>query len=256
MLYRSVSPKNIIAKAQMSFQLQGNNWQNWAYEWIGDALRGIGNSAGTLKTSMELTSKNHKALLPCDLLEIIAVEYKGNRLKLGGNVRPNAFSPTTKGFGIGYEYPLDNNVGDATVDDSLVEVSKVIYTDDDYYQLNELDVITTSFQEDTFTVFYTAYPTDEEGYPLVPDTYQHSEALQYFILFKLCSGGLKHPVWDVKSSYTMWDDFRKKASNKTIYPSIDSMDRFTNMWCRQVADKFAPAKFFNDSQNIQSIYGI
>lgn len=257
MLYKAISPKVIIAKAQMSFQLQGNNWQGWALEWIGDALRAIGNSAGTTTKRVKIPIKNHKGELPCDLLELLAVEYLGFRLKLGGNTRTGEYNYSlNRNNSFSSEYPLDKNVGNDKVDDELQKIYRLNYLDSDYYLLTELDYIETSFECGELTLFYTAYKTDEEGYPMVPDTFQHSEALQYFILFKLCSGGYKHPVWDVKSAMDMWNDFKRKASNKTSYPSIDSMERFRNMWCRQVADVFAPDKFFSDSQNIQTIYGI
>ena len=220
MIYKSVSAKAVIAKAQMSFQLSGTNWQDWALEWIGDALRAIGNSAGTKDVDgYKIKIKHHKGNLPCDLLELKNVSYKGSKLVLG------------------------------------IKVGEVDSCDE-YYQIKDLDYITTSFEEGEIEIDYTAYPTDDKGYPLVPDTFQHIEACQYFILFKLCSGGYKHNVWDVKSALDMWNEFSRKASNKKAFPSIDSMHSFKNMWVRQVADVSASARNFAGSQGQQVTEGI
>ncbi len=256
MIYKLTSCKTVIAKAQMSFQLQGSNWQGWAVEWIGDALKGIGNSAGILNKDKPLKVKNHKVAIPCDLINLTHIEYNGQRLKYGNNTRSNEFTLLSLEGGFPSEYPLDSNVGDSKVETENVKIQTVRYIEQEYYQLYGDDYITTSFEEGTIKIFYEAYPTDDEGFPLVPDTFAHLEALQYFILFKLCSGGYKHAVWDVKSALSMWNDYKAKASNKAIYPSIDKMDAFNNMWVRQVRDVFSPDKFFNDSQQMQSITGI
>lgn len=255
-VYTTTSSKSLIAKAKRDFNLQGTNWIYDAYEWIGECLRAIGHSAGFETKELDINVSNYRfANYPCDFESILGIEFNGVKLeklqdirksptkalrKLGGSVYGGSFTLAT----------LDNNGGTEEGETIVPSISNT----QGYW--NNLSYLQFTFEEGTATMYYKAIPTDEDGFPMVPDTYAHREAIIYYILFKYLSRGNTHPVWDIKSANEQFRLYRSQAANKGKFPSIDDMISFEKMWVRHVIDKTAMDRFFGGLEDRQSIENI
>jgi hypothetical protein len=83
MNYRLISTKEVIAKVYRDLKPSDSSWTTDAIEWIGEALDFIGYHAIFDHTSKELNVVDHKAEIPCDLYQLIQVEYEGTGLVYG-----------------------------------------------------------------------------------------------------------------------------------------------------------------------------
>lgn len=253
MIYKTTSYKTIISKVGRDFGLTGANWIPNAIEWLGEGLDAIGHHVGLEKKSCKLRSFNHRVAYPCGHESTLFLEYRAQKLPRGGSHSYGKFEQTPFSQGNGFNdnaFPL---VTDGVTTDTTIQIINNAFGQ---YYLENPDYIITSFECDEFILHYQAYLLDEEGFPKIPDSNYHREALAFYILYKYLSRGNKHPVWDIKSALGMWNDYRGKAQNRAMFPDIGHMDRFKHMWCRIVFDHNLPNQFFRTSEDTQSIYNI
>lgn len=93
--------------------------------------------------------------------------------------------------------------------------------------------IHTSFKEGTLELSYLGLPTDDEGFPTIPEVASYIRALELYIkkkwftiLFDL--GKLNVSIYNnIKQEYAFAVG---QAQNELIMPSLDEMEAFTNMW--------------------------
>lgn len=93
--------------------------------------------------------------------------------------------------------------------------------------------IHTSFKEGTLELSYLGLPTDDEGFPTIPEVASYIRALELYIkkkwftiLFDL--GKLNVGIYNnIKQEYAFAVG---QAQNELIMPSLDEMEAFTNMW--------------------------
>jgi hypothetical protein len=83
MIYKTVSSKAVIAKVFRDLKPTTDNWVIDSVEWIGEGLEYIGYSAGLEKKASTVSISNHRSPLPCELVDIIQVEYNGSHLHSG-----------------------------------------------------------------------------------------------------------------------------------------------------------------------------
>jgi hypothetical protein len=263
MIYKVKSAKYILTKVYRDYKPTANGWESSAIEWIGEALEAIGASAGlvTKSTTNEgcdgaVTVENHRAKLPCDLVNLLAVEYNGRNLPYGGDVTGAGLSIASRTTDI-----YSNNGTSATTEIlpgnsiPLQNVNTVSWeqTVTDYYLINP-NYIQTSFETGHLKLHYEAYPVCSEGYPLVPDHYYYDTALSWYVVSKLIlSGGYTNADITFQFAHQMWCEYKLLASNKAMYPSIGKMHRFMNMWVRLVPNTSLPDDFFAGGETQESI---
>ena len=119
--------------------------------------------------------------------------------------------------------------------------------------------IKTSFPTGQICLSYTAFPVDEDCYPLVPDDISFKEALFWYIFKQLLLGGWDKPT--NKIDYVMaekqWTKYCSQARNSANYPDIDRMENFMNQWVRLVPEVNAHSLFFeelNTRENLNRTY--
>ena len=101
------------------------------------------------------------------------------------------------------------------------------------------DYIKTSFQSGTICLSYTAFPTDEDCYPLVPDEISFKEALFWYIYKKLLLSFVSPPEnrrngIDYSFAEQQWKYYCTQARNAANYPDIDRYESFMNQWVRMI----------------------
>jgi hypothetical protein len=183
-----------------------------AIEWAGEALELIG-SVFTLKDSHTcIEIEDYKGKLPCDLYLIMGVrEYD-------------------------HKYPMRYTTD--TFHSALVcqDINMNCAGSDLTYSINQ-DYMFTSFQEGTVEMSYKAIPTDDMGYPLIPDDIKFIQAVQFYILERLDyiglrTGSVQQYIYEKSSLERDW--YIAAAQNRRNLLSIDGMESLKNNWLRLI----------------------
>jgi hypothetical protein len=264
MIYKLVSAKTIINRIYRDWKPTLPGWESSAIEWIGDAMEGIGQSAGLIKKSTSnencdgaITISNYRAKLPCDLVNLQAVEYNGRSLPHGSDLTGYGLPTssrttdiyTNNGSTVVTELSAGLSASTARVIDNAIGPEQTI---SDYYLINP-DYIQTSFASGHIKLHYEAYPTDSEGYPMLPDHRYHKEAAEWLIIRNLIRLGYSNPVVNFERAHQFWCEYKLLAQNRSAFPSIGQMDRFKNMWVRLIPNTTLPNDFFAGGETGESI---
>jgi hypothetical protein len=183
-----------------------------AVEWAGEAIELIG-SVFTLKDDHAcIKIEDYKGKLPCNLFLLMGTrEYQ-------------------------YKYPMRYSTD--TFHHALVcqEINSNCAGADITYSIND-DYMFTSFQEGTVEISYKAIPTDDQGYPLIPDDIKFVQAVTHYILERLDyiglrTGAVQQYIYEKTSLERDW--YIAAAQNRRNLLSIDSMESLKNNWLRLV----------------------
>lgn len=266
MVYKLVSYKTILSKVERDFGISTMNNRASFIEWIGEALQDIGHHADTEMISCPVKVTDFRCPLPCNFDSLLAVEYRGSKLSLSGSVRSSVKSRSSVNT-VDMRYPLEwvSTSSDGTVvltEDGNIQsqtyyanVSQLPVTYSHFYMMQP-DYLVFSMDEAEVILHYRGFVLDEEGFPKVPDTKQHAEAIAWYCLYKWLSSGNTHSVLKFADAYQMWIKNLGKASNRAVFPDLAQQERFTSMWVRLVRDNYAPDKFYKDTEQRQNIRGI
>lgn len=107
------------------------------------------------------------------------------------------------------------------------------------YRINN-NIIYTDFKEGYINIIYKAFPTDEEGFLMIPDDEKLRAAVKYHLIYKIdyrrwrvnpASPGMKALLND---SEQRRDFYVGAARNKAHIPSIDKMEAIKNRMLRSI----------------------
>jgi hypothetical protein len=104
---------------------------------------------------------------------------------------------------------------------------------------------------------YSGIPTDENGYPLVPDMTSYREAIYWYITMKLkypeyLRGTLNRDVYyDIKRS---WNFYRQQAYAEALMPNEDGLESIKNNWNKIVPEYRDHSTFYSHTGERQVIY--
>lgn len=255
MIYKTISSKAVIAKVFRDLKPTTDTWVADAVEWIGEALEFIGYIAGLERQAKELTISNHRALLPCELVDIIQVEYNGSALPFGFDTtaydlpnaprttNPQPYNTTEVVTSAVFKTEANEHPMGSNTFKQQKEIKAASYGGGDYYVINP-DYIQTSFENGTVKVHYSAYPICEDGFPKVPDNIYYKQALEWYIIRQMIMGGYTHPIFNYAVADQKWGHYCVAAQNDAAYPSIDKIESLKNMWVRMVPNINAHSDFF------------
>lgn len=234
MNYKAVSCKRVIDKVFGTYgTLLSQHTDRLIGEgivWVGDAIESIGSVVNLEDKTGHLTITNGRTPLPCDLHLIQSVSYKGNWLRYGSQT-------------FNYNLHCDECVN-ATINQG------------DYSYTVNPNYINTNIEDgEQICVFYKAIPTDEEGFPLVPDHVAVSECLFWYITMKLMLGGFEHPVKgiDYNEAKANYIKYRTQSENQLEMFDIPRFEAFSNSWSRLIPNTNAAENFFY-SNSIPEIF--
>ena len=114
-------------------------------------------------------------------------------------------------------------------------VNKMAQSKECYYIEN--DRIKTSFKEGMVCLSYTAFATDTDCYPLIPDDISFKEATFWYVYKKLLLSGMFDPSKngiDYNFADQKWKYYCTQARNEAKYPDIDRYESFMNQWVRLI----------------------
>lgn len=139
---------------------------------------------------------NYRGVLPCDLISINQVAYKGQCIRY----MTDAFNSRT---------------------------------DDAYTFKAQGRIIYTSFKEGTIEISYKSIPLDEEGYPLLPDEPTFLRALELYIKkqwFTILFDMNKISPAVLQNTQQEYAFAAGACNNTFTIPSVSEMESIKNMW--------------------------
>lgn len=111
---------------------------------------------------------------------------------------------------------------------------------------------------------YKAIPTDEKGYPLIPDLASYQEAVYWYVMMKLSfpkylkgklgGKGVNNSAEIFHHIEQQWHHYKKQAYAEAMMPTQDDMKNIKNEWNRMLLDYNADDSFFKDINKEELIY--
>lgn len=223
-------------------------WQHeldWtdAVEWLGEAMdliavprqyvEKITDGNDDLKHPCPIKIKNYRGNLPCDILNINNVIEGKNRIPMRHTtdihhiglqmseaaIQPPASPPITSPLNV-----VKNNLTKDAADTDLT------------YKINDCYIF-TNFPEGEVIMNYNAFPTDEDGLPLVPDNVKYIQAVKAYIAEKIGQKlWMQNKITGDKFQYLQRerDWYIGAATTAGLMPTVDEMQAWTNAFVRLI----------------------
>lgn len=268
-----VSAKQVLARVirALGYKLP-STYHDDILEWIAEGIgmtmvtnNLVTRSTGNLNCPGEVLIKNHCAPLPCGFISVKAVEdEQGRDLPEGGDIT-DITSPTSIRHSTDNEArasvfevnPFQHQTEDGLpVDEPGTSIP--IFGQDlvpqtttekqrQYYKI-EGNYIQTSFEEGYIKIHYNALPVCSEGYPLIPDSENLKQALEWHVIRRLIGSGYEHKVFNYVFADNEFEKYANRAMNEISYPSIDSMERIKNSTVKLIPPTNYAEDFFVNSE--------
>lgn len=202
MVYKTVSTEAIIAKVYRDFKPSNSGWLSDAIEWVGEAVETIGCFTGYKQISKKFDVIDYRVKLPCEIEQLLGVEYCNTRLQRSGGI---------------------NSKADCTCLDNLV------CHPEESYSMNP-NYIHTTFKEGEVTLHYYAIDVDCNGFPTIVDNPKVKEAVSWRIMRGMLLRGHKHQTIDFPTADRMWEKFYPQAQNACKLADPDDYELFKKSW--------------------------
>lgn len=118
--------------------------------------------------------------------------------------------------------------------------------------------IKTNVKDGYLKIVYKAVPTDDNGWPMVPDDEGFKEAIYWYIVMKMTypewrEGRIRDAVYyDARSN---WNYYSKQAYGNAVMPQgTDQLEALKNTWVRLVTEMQEHETFFSTLSDRQFIY--
>lgn len=258
MIYNLVSIERVISKVLTDLNLQEDTHRiKDMIEWAGEAMEKIG-AFPSLEHVVAgkggeplIPIVDYQAVLPMGLHTVSQVAYT--------ETGEEPFVPMRIATG-----SFDSSRG-KTVEDESNPGTYIIEKEPEYTYSFEFDLvytvsagyIKTNVREGYLMIAYTKIPTDDNGYPMIPDNVSFMEAIYWYITMKLLypdwqQGRIRDMVYfDARSS---WNYYRKQAYGEAMMPNTDELESIKNAWLRIVPELNEHANFFSTTGQEQIIY--
>lgn len=245
MIYQSCSIDQVIARIIRNTKVQDSSYIIDMQEWIPEAMEFL-RTQWQLKPAFEdIKISFHKGKLPCGLIHLDAVEYKGQRLP---------YSSTGKNYMTGHKLgqPTGTSIDKTELFTSVIEtkpndtyfdqdnimwssdarplVSNLETTDgcdvhpSHWYSI-EMGYLNTSIIDGEVRLHYFSEPKDENGFPLIPDNANYKEALYYYVRAKMIGAGYEDKVYREEELMARFETYARRAINEITYPTVDQKEQ-------------------------------
>ena len=270
-VYKTISSKTIIRKIFRDLKPSKDHWIDDAIEWLGEALEHIGAAPQLNQKQCVLTVTDHKVLLPTDLYYINQVAINNSVSPVSAKELDTLTTKVTE-LKESIVAAQANNLEYSSTTSVLNEInSRIVILENVYFNngnsmqplqygastfhrsmhctdcVNENvnyedtyivdnDYIKTSFASGKICLSYTAFPTDEDCYPLVPADISYQEAMFWYIYKKLLLSSPKFKDNGINYQFAdqQWKYYCTQARNAANYPDIDKYESFMNQWVRMI----------------------
>lgn len=126
------------------------------------------------------------------------------------------------------------------------ENNVIIPTKDEYVIIPEARMIRFNFKQGQVVLSYMRQHIDENGFPMIPDTYNYKQALESYIMYKISKRDFYNHVQGSESrlqfSEDDWIRYRNAAGNEATMPA--SIDEFENLNSKNLIPRVRYNKLF------------
>ena len=227
MVYKFISSKAVIEQlyADLDFVEEGK-WVTMI-EWIGQAIEFIDclNMMQDIQTDLEI--RDYRAALPCNFYALVDMAYGGCPVQLvSGSFDADPSDKSLKGGVVGYSV----NVG--YLEFPLIKKGKV-------------------------RIAYVGIPTDDDGFPMIPDHASVIEACKKYIVYKMnftkyITGQIPKYVYDEMKSDWHW--YCKQARAKILMPNRQGQEAVKNIFLSMIPNINRASTFFTDFNSRDILY--
>src|ERR1035437_3358937 len=228
MTYKYVSCKNILEGIYRDNAITEEVNFLDCLDWIGEGLESIGAFSQYQQRTCTLSLCDYRAALPCDFHKMQGVNFEGWPLVPAtsqyGNIIPDSTAT------------VDIRINNKPVTFPAYFDASPTGTEKNTYLIND-NFIFTNMKDGDLTLSYIAIPTDDEGFPMIPDNYYYLKAIKSYVTYMLDRiqwriGRLNERVY--RESKEDWQWYIQAARSAGMMPNIDQMENFKNMWVRLV----------------------
>ena len=117
--------------------------------------------------------------------------------------------------------------------------------------------IVTNIPSGYLKLSYHATPTDEDGYPLIPNMPSYFEACYWYVVMKLKYQDWHNNTITSEKYYHMqrsWNFYCKQAYGDSLAPNYDEMESIKNTWIKIYPELNDHSLFYSTSGERQHIY--
>lgn len=228
-----VGIKTVIAKILRDTRTHDSSFIEDFKEWIPEAM-GMLQTSYVLETrAVDVKIDYHKGKLPpCTIVEVDAVVGPSGRMYKSGVIAQPQMEEIRQSRGenfVSIVHPLSPdvpNVFNSTIVSMDSYCSAVFGGPTDvgnWYKIENL-IITTSFKQGVVRIFYRTIPSDEEGFPLVPDHPDYIEAIYWYCRSKMIGAGYIDRSQTEDSCREKFEVLGRRAINSITYPTPDDRE--------------------------------
>ena len=290
-IYKTISSKMVIRKVFRDLKPSKDNWIDDAVEWVGEALEHIGASSQLCQKQCVLDITDHKTLMPSDLYFINQVAIN-NSVSPVNSAELDTLTTKVKELKDAIVTAQEDDLEYSSTTSVLHEINSRIVVLENVYFKNEsklqplqygastfhksmhcegcvnentnyedtyiidCDYIKTSFVSGKICLSYTAFPTDEDCYPLVPADISYQEAMFWYIYKKLLLSSpqfIKNGI-DYSFADQKWKEYCTQARNSANFPDIDRYESFMNQWVRLIPNLNRHDSAFENLNTREDLY--
>lgn len=211
--------KEVVAKLYRDLGINEEIPFNSIVEWIAEGLNLIGaySQYNEISDCLELT--NGKGKLPCNFYKLVSINYKGYPLYWATNTNASNYQCSN------CQIPVCSS-------------GQCEYT----FYLNDSYVITNINEPNTddtanICIVYLGMPTDEDGYPMIPDDVYYNKALVAYVTYMLDrqewrKGKTTDKVY--QEAKNEWEFYVNSARGSANMPNSAQLERLKNIWRRMI----------------------
>lgn len=248
------SIKQIISELYRDTGIQSElDWIS-LMEWTADALNLIGNPRQYIRKvtghedNPNLDITNYKAKLPCDFHRLEQIAVNGYPARYASHTFHHLLNGNCCGFDRESAQNADlfmDNFGNQFSPQSSA-ISGFVRNENITFDINN-DFLTISEKEGKVCIAYLAIPTDDDGFPLIPDHISYREAIKSYLRMKLffidwMSDKIKSDKFHYAEREWMW--YSAQAGSKAKDMGIDQMESFKNQLIRLIPKENRWSEFF------------
>lgn len=223
-----VSVKQVIGKVYRDLGLSDQINFADAVEWAGEAIELIGAPFHFVEKVERIVVANYKAHLPCDLHYI----ETSSGLPTDDTSEEACASIDTSGFRA-MRYSTDSYhhwyCGGSSFKDNNCSSDLTYKVNDNYLFPN--------FETGFVLLSYKGIPTDDDGYPRIPDDIKFKEAVSAHIKWKLDfialrQGKISQGIYQISTQERDW--YIGAAQTRANMPSVDMAESIKNNFVRMI----------------------
>jgi hypothetical protein len=219
-------------------RLMDTNYHDDIFTWMTEACADMRTKWTLRQVFMDRDVHFHKAEMPCGLVVLTAMEYKGLRLRqyntaIHPGVADEQLETVTDAW-ISVVERTESPNGNPTYTQSSIAVP-IIPCTEEWYQEDGPGYIALSFKEGRVAegtgvrFHYKETPHDKQGFPLIPDNYDYKEALYWYSRMKMIESGWLDPVFDWDSCDQKYSIHSSRARAAIRYPSTNRAEEMADM---------------------------